>query len=89
MSKNKVVLAEFGYNGKIMETFSKDGKFPYNLVGQDGEIQQYLFAMMKKYVFPFAYFYLYPLGRWYGTETIFRPDVTKTKKPEIPEISVA
>ena len=35
-------------------------------------------------VFPFAYFYLYPMGWWYGAETVFRPDVTKTQKPEKP-----
>ena len=81
VSKDRVILAEFGYNGKILETFSREtGGFPLNLFGQEGVMQQKFFAFMKVHIFPTAYFYLYPLGLWYGTGTIFKPDVTKTKR---------
>jgi sulfide:quinone oxidoreductase len=39
VSKNKVILAEFGYGGKLMETFNPDtGKFPLCWLGQDGAL---------------------------------------------------
>lgn len=83
VSKDRVILAEFGYDGKVMETFDRNtGKFPLSLLGQEGYIQETLFAFMKKHIFPLAYWHLYPRGYWYGTDTIFRPDVTKTKKDE-------
>ena len=45
VSKDRVILAEFGYNGKILETFSREtGAFPLNLFGQEGVMQQKFFA---------------------------------------------
>ena len=54
--------------------------FPLNLFGQEGIVQEKFFAFMKLYIFPIAYFYLYPMGLWYGTVMIFKPDVTKSKR---------
>jgi sulfide:quinone oxidoreductase len=78
ISKNKAILAEFGYDGKIMETFSKDtGKFPLNLLGQDGELSHRFFYLMKEGMFPFVYWNLWVKGKWFGTNGPFKPDVTK------------
>lgn len=78
VANDKVILAEFGYDGKIMETFDTDtGKFPYNLLGQHGSLQQQLFMKMVKDVFPWVYWNLWPRGRWFGPSTIFKPDVVR------------
>lgn len=78
VGKKRVILAEFGYDGKIMETFCKDcGKFPYNLLGQYGEFPQRLFMWLKTDGFPFAYWELWTRGRWYGTTGPFKPTLTK------------
>jgi NADPH-dependent 2,4-dienoyl-CoA reductase/sulfur reductase-like enzyme len=78
--QNKCILAEFGYGGKIMETFNwETGKFPYKLIGQDGRPQTYLFAWMKKDLFPFVYWNAWVKGRWYGSNGLIKPDVTKTQ----------
>jgi len=37
VGKKRAILAEFGYDGKLMETFSSDGKFPFKFIGQEGE----------------------------------------------------
>jgi len=78
VSKHRVILAEFGYDGRILETFSRtSGRFPMSFIGQDGPLQQRIFAWMKRYLFPFVYWHLYPKGLWFGTYAIFKPDVTK------------
>jgi eukaryotic sulfide quinone oxidoreductase len=78
VSKNKVILAEFGYDGKIMETFDREtGKFPYNLVGQYGYMQERFFAWLKSTFFRFAHFNLWVKGWWYGTSGCFKPDVER------------
>lgn len=83
IGKNKVILAEFGYDGSILETFNHHtGVFPFSLLGQDGPIQERLFAFTKKHIFPFVYWHLYSIGRWYGPYTIFKPDVTKKHEPK-------
>jgi sulfide:quinone oxidoreductase len=76
-SKNKLILAEFGYGGKILETFSRDsGKFPYSLIGQTGYFPEMLFCWLKTTGFPLFYWNLWLKGRWYGTNGIIKPDVT-------------
>jgi sulfide:quinone oxidoreductase len=78
VSRNKAILAEFGYDGKIMETFSKDtGKFPLSLLGQDGELSHRFFYFMKEHMFPFVYWRLWVNGKWFGTNGPFKPDVTR------------
>ena len=79
MGKNEVILAEFGYGGKIMETFNPEtGKFPYSLIGQENTpMRGKFFFWMKETLFPYVYWNLWPLGRWYGTNGPFKPDVTK------------
>lgn len=75
---NRVILAEFGYGGKIMESFNPEtGKFPLTLIGQDGEYSQQFFYWLKEQFFPFAYWSLWVRGMWYGTNGPFKPDVTK------------
>jgi sulfide:quinone oxidoreductase len=83
ISKKHVLLAEFGYDGKLMETFdAKTGKFPYNMIigNLDNDLQQRFFYWLKEQVFPFAYWTLWTRGLWYGTNGPFKPDITK--KPE-------
>jgi NADPH-dependent 2,4-dienoyl-CoA reductase/sulfur reductase-like enzyme len=76
MGKNHVILAEFGYGGKIMETFSREtGKFPYSLIGQEGAVQQRLFYWMKKDMFPYVYWNLWTKGKWFGNSGPFKPNV--------------
>ena len=76
LGKNQVLLAEFGYGGKIMETFSREtGKFPYNLVGTEGYMQRRFFYFLKEQFFPFAYWKLWVRGYWYGTHGPFKPSI--------------
>jgi len=78
VSRSKAILAEFGYDGKIMETFSKDtGKFPLSLLGQDGELSHRFFYFMKEHMFPFVYWRWWVNGKWFGTNGPFKPDVTR------------
>lgn len=81
VGKDRVILAEFGYGGKIMETFdSKTGKFPYSLIGQEGAGRMALWAFFKKEFFPFVYWNMWVKGHWFGNSGPFKPDVTKTAK---------
>jgi hypothetical protein len=70
-----------------METFDRNtGKFPLSWVGQDGALQQRFFAFMKTHIFPMAYWRLYPKGWWYGSNTVFKPDVTNMPHtPKMPK----
>lgn len=78
ISRNKVLLAEFGYGGKLMESFAWDtGKFPMCLLGVDGGFQHQCFYQLKEKIFPFAYWNMWTKGNWYGTNGPFKPDVTK------------
>lgn len=78
ISKDEVILAEFGYGGKIMETFSREtGKFPYNLIGQEGRLHRKFFYWMKESMFPYVYWNFWTRGRWFGNSGPFKPDVTK------------
>lgn len=82
IGKNEVILAEFGYDGKILESFSPEtGEFPYSLIGQEGYLQRRLFFWMKEVMFPFVYFNFWPRGTWFGSSGFSKPDVTgKGKK---------
>lgn len=83
VKKNRVILAEFGYDGKIMESFdSNTGKFPMCMCGQQGALQQRFFYWLKEQFFPFAYWTMWTRGMWYGTNGPFKPDVTAKDAPE-------
>lgn len=78
IGQKRVMLAEFGYGGKIMETFAKEtGKFPYNLLGTEGEFQRRVFYFLKEQLFPFVYWNMWIHGRWYGTSGPFKPIVVE------------
>jgi len=77
VGKKRVILAEFGYDGKLMETFdSKTGRFPYRLLGQDGYIPERFFGWLKTSFFPFVYWNLWLRGGWYGSHGPFKPDIS-------------
>jgi sulfide:quinone oxidoreductase len=83
IGKNEVILAEFGYGGKLMETFNPDtGSLPYSLIGQEGFGRKRFFSWMKETVFPFAYWNFWPRGMWYGNTAIFKPTLEKKKASE-------
>jgi eukaryotic sulfide quinone oxidoreductase len=74
MGKKRVILAEFGYGGKILETFnSETGQFPYTLFGQTGSIQERFFMFLKTDGFPYCYWNMWTKGKWYGTTGPFKP----------------
>jgi eukaryotic sulfide quinone oxidoreductase len=78
LSKNEVLLAEFGYDKKIMETFSPaTGRFPCSLIGQEGDMHRRFFFWMNQNMFPFVYWNLWTRGRWFGRNGLCKPDVTK------------
>jgi hypothetical protein len=77
INKSEVILAEFGYDGKILETFSKEtGQFPYSLMGQEGKLQRRFFYWMKEQMFPAVYWNLWTQGRWFGNSGPFKPDLS-------------
>jgi eukaryotic sulfide quinone oxidoreductase len=81
ISKSEVLLAEFGYDGKIMETFSPEtGQFPYSLVGQEGKTQRKMFYWMKEQMFPAVYWNLWTQGHWFGNSGPFKPDLASKGK---------
>lgn len=57
VTKDKVMLAEFGYDGSILETFPIDQSKPSVFAG-----------MLKKYFFPSLYFHAGVKGLWTGPE---------------------
>jgi NADPH-dependent 2,4-dienoyl-CoA reductase/sulfur reductase-like enzyme len=74
VGKKQVIMAEFGYGGKVMETFSPEtGKFPYNLLGQEGAGRQRFFFWMKDTMFPYVYWNFWTKGKWFGNSGIFKP----------------
>ena len=78
VAHGRTILAEFGYGGKLMETFSREtGKFPLNLVGTEGALQQRFFYFLKEQLFPFVYWNLWTRGLWYGTNGPFKPSVIR------------
>jgi len=75
VARGRTILAEFGYGGKLMETFGPTGAFPLNLIGTEGKYQQQFFYFLKEQLFPFVYWNLWTRGMWYGTSGPFRPGV--------------
>jgi NADPH-dependent 2,4-dienoyl-CoA reductase/sulfur reductase-like enzyme len=76
IKKGRVILAEFGYGGKLMESFHPDtGKFPLSLL-PTGDISQAFFYFLKEQVFPVAYWTMWVRGNWHGANGPFWPDVT-------------
>jgi sulfide:quinone oxidoreductase len=59
----KLMLIEFKYNAQPAETFSSKYQTEPNE----------LFYLMKKEIFPKAYFDYMPKGRWFGKNSIFKP----------------
>lgn len=57
---NKLMLCEFKYNSDLDETF---------LVGKQ-HIPRNFFFIVKRYMFPWVYFYLMPRGLWLGNKGI-------------------
>jgi len=53
------MLAEFKYDGVVDETFYKDQERP-----------RVEFYFLKRFVFPLAYWFLVPAGRWFGRKGI-------------------
>lgn len=58
VGSTRVILAEFGYGGKIMETFA-----PFQI----GPVQERIFAFMKRETFPWVYWNLMPRGEFATT----------------------
>jgi sulfide:quinone oxidoreductase len=55
VARDRIILAEFGYGGILMETFSKDtGKWPWKYIGTEGHVQQRFFFFLKETVFPYV-----------------------------------
>jgi len=83
IGQKKIMLAEFGYGGKLMETFSKEtGKFPFKYFGTEGPMQYRFFYFLKEQLFPFVYWNLWTKGLWYGTNGPIKPDVLKKEEQE-------
>merc|ERR1712137_633648 len=79
IGKNKAIMAEFEYGGKIKETFdSETGRFPYNLIGSTGAMQQRFFYFLKSQVFPFVFWNLWLDGKWFGSHGPLKPGGSTT-----------
>jgi sulfide:quinone oxidoreductase len=79
IAKGRVMLAEFGYGGILMETFSREtGNFPLKYFGTEGALQERFFYFLKAQVFPFVYWNLWPRGMWYGASGPIKPSITTT-----------
>jgi len=59
---NSLILAEFKYGNVVAESF------PF-----DQSKERYLPMLMKKYLFPTAYWNLMISGKWYGPKGLFNP----------------
>ena len=79
VGKSHIILAEFGYGGKIMETFAREtGNFPYYLLGQESYLGQHvIFPFFKSTFFPFVFWNFWMQGKWYGASGFFKPDVVE------------
>jgi sulfide:quinone oxidoreductase len=76
IARKRIMLAEFGYGGKIAETFGREtGKWPLKYIGTDGAAQQRFFYFLKEQLFPWVYWNLWTRGMWYGTNGPIKPDV--------------
>ncbi|KAL3803838.1 hypothetical protein HJC23_004000 [Cyclotella cryptica] len=78
ITRNQVLLAEFGYGGQLAETFDrKNGKFPWKFIGTEGYLQQRFFFFLKETLFPYVYWNLWTKGYWYGTNGPLKPNVVR------------
>lgn len=59
VGKKKLILAEFKYDGVIDETFFNDQEKP-----------RFIFYLMKRFIFPLAYWFFVPRGLWAGRKGI-------------------
>lgn len=83
VGKKQTILAEFGYGGKIMETFNPEtGVFPYYMIGQEGFGRPYFFTWMKADMFPYVYWNLWTKGEWFGASGPFKPNLRTKPKGE-------
>lgn len=60
--KNSLMLLEFLYGGEPTSTFGLDNRVP-----------RYPYFLLKKYVFPLAYWHLMLKGLWYGRHHVIHP----------------
>jgi hypothetical protein len=58
-AQDKLILAEFKYDGGVDETFFSDQEKP-----------RYIFFLLKRYFFPHVYWNLVPRGLWGGRKGI-------------------
>lgn len=65
-SPRSLLLMEFGYGGKPMESFGDPREC-------DGTLRGKCNALLKEWIFPAAYWHMMPRGMWYGPTGIFRP----------------
>jgi sulfide:quinone oxidoreductase len=78
ISRGHTMMAEFGYGGRLMETFSREtGKFPLKYIGTEGDLQMRFFYLLKERLFPFVYWNLWTKGAWYGTNGPIKPSIVK------------
>jgi len=87
IGRGHTILAEFGYGGRLMETFSRDtGKWPLKYLGTEGDLQMRFFYLLKERLFPFVYWKLWTRGMWYGTNGPIKPDVIKQEESKNPHV---
>lgn len=85
IGRKHVLLAEFGYDGKLMETFDRaTGKFPWKYIGSEGDLQQRFFYLLKEQFFPYVYWTLWTRGWWYGTDGLMKPNVVDKSLGSVP-----
>lgn len=66
IARNQVLMAEFGYGGKLAETFDREtGKWPWKYIGTEGWFQQRFFFLLKEKVFPYVYWNLWTVVSLY------------------------
>lgn len=59
VGKGKLMLAEFKYDSVVDETFFNDQEKPRSI-----------FYLMKRFMFPLAYWFMVPKGYWAGRKGI-------------------
>jgi len=73
---SKLILAEF--NGYTKEPSSFLAPF------MDPRSPSSLFYLMKRYIFPLAYWNFTPIGRWFGKSTFFEPSLKLGQQLRLP-----
>ena len=85
IAKNKVMLAEFGYGGKLAETFGPNGKFPHRLLGTDNEVAHRFFFFLKETIFPYVYWNLWTKV----SSSTFETKCNSSKEVQYPNFIIA